>query len=250
MNRGFKSAFRYQATDLLKSAAVFFAVMVAIVAAMIIGVLSIHINGNIEIRSSFNGLGVASAICLFVFGISVPRSNLRLCTQLGVSRRSAFLSLLLSALSISVILAVAGELLIGGMQLISFAHGRLTFSDLYQLIYVGGSSAALGFVQHISSALMITCLLLCCFAFGVFFSLLFWRLNKGWRIVVAISIPFLINGVPALLYRFGVDMKPLFVWLSSRVYHLDLFLLLLTLAFAAIEWLLLRRAYIRSPSST
>ena len=253
MNRGLKPAFRYQATDLLKSAAIFFAVMMALCAAVIIGEFSVSTsNSNFEITgsSSFTGMGTASAICLFIFGITAPRSNLRLCTQLGVSRRSAFLSLLLSALAVSAALAAAGEVLMGSLQLVPIIHGRINFADLYQLIYVGSTSATLRFVQHLNSALLVTCLLLCCFTFGVFFTLLFWRLNKGWRIVAAISIPFLINGVPALLYRLGVDMKPLFAWLSSRVYRLDLFLLLLALVFAAIEWLLLRHAYIRSPSST
>jgi len=248
MNRGFRSAFRYQVTDLLKNATIFFAVMVAIVAALIIGALSIRSSGNIEIHSSFNGLGLASAICQFVFGISVSRSNLRLCTQLGVSRRSAFFSLLLSGLAVSVILAVAGEALIGSLQLISFAHGRLTLSDLYQMIYAGASSEALSFTQHLNSVLMITCLLLCCFSFGVFFTLLFWRLNKALRIVVAIAIPLAINGVPVLLYRLGINLKPLFIWLSSSVYHLDLFFLLLTLVFIAIEWLLLRHTNIKAPA--
>jgi hypothetical protein len=253
MNRGLKPAFRYQATDLLKSAAVFFAVMMALCAAVIIDAFSVSTsNSSFKIigSSSFTGMGTASAICLFIFGITAPRSNLRLCTQLGVSRRSAFLSLLLSALAVSAALAAAGEVLTGSLQHISIIHVRINFADLYQMIYVGSTSVTLPFAQHLNSALLVTCLLLCCFMFGVFFTFLFWRLNKGWRIVAAISIPFLINGVPALLYRFGVDMKPLFVWLGSRVYHLDLFLLLLALFFAAIEWLLLRRAYIRSPSST
>lgn len=253
MHMNLKPAFRYQFRDYFKGTGVFFLAMAVIVAvSLILATYSQH--GNI----SFSGFGVAAAICLFILGIVTPRSNLRLCAQFGVSRRTAFISLLLAALVDTVILSLAGELLLYIGQSVGTGIGNLFFADLYQLIYLGTHPMFLSISQHVMSVLLNSSLILLLFVFGMFFTFLFWRLNKVWTIIVAVAIPILINVIPALLYklnfsllspaidRFIHGLRHIF---ASSVWNLMALFLLLSVILAGIDWLLIRRANIREPAS-
>ena len=99
--------------------------------------------------------------------------------------------------------------------------------------------------QHFQSTLVNISLLICACIGGMFFSLMFWRLNKFWTVIVAVSIMVLMNIIPVGLFRLGVDLEPLLNWIISSPYNFVLFFMLTTIAFVGINWLLLRRADIK-----
>ncbi|MEA5038868.1 MAG: hypothetical protein VB086_03425 [Clostridiaceae bacterium] len=250
MHMNLKPAFRYQFRDYLKGTGVFFLVMVVIFAASVIGARYSH--GNV----SFFGISMATAICLFILGIATPRSNLRLCVQFGVSRRTAFISLLLAVLADIVILSLAGELLLYVGQSVGASIGNLSFRDLYQMLYLGTHPMFLSISQHIMSVLLNSSLTLLLFVFGMFFTFLFWRLNKIWTIIVAVAIPLLINVIPAILYKLGSSFpaigqffRALQSVFTSSVWNLMALFLLLSVILAGIDWLLIRLANIKEPAS-
>ena len=243
MKMNIKPAFRYQFGSFLKGSAVVYLVLMLIVIASMIGTM--RISTDVSTSISFTGFCITATIFLFVMGIVNIRSDLRLCLQYGVSRRTAFVSELLAVLATAVILSAAGELMTGIAQTISADNSKLFISDLYQLIYVGADVPSLTLSQHALSALFNTSLMFAACLGGMFFSLMFWRLNKVWTVIVAISIPVIINAVPILLDRLGVDFVPFIRWISSSPFCFVAFFLLLAILLSIINWLLLRRANIR-----
>ena len=241
MKLNIKPAFRYQFGSFFKGSVIIFLILIVIIAASMIGTVYISDNSTMN----FTGYCITSTIFLFVMGIVNIRSDLRLCLQYGVSRRTAFISELLAVLSASVILSVAGELLTGVAQSLSNGSSKLFVADLYQLIYVGPDITSLTLGQHVLSALFNTSLVFAACLSGMFFSLMFWRLSKVWTIIVAVAIPLLINIVPIILYKAGVNLKPFINWVSSSPFNFVLFCLLIAAMFGIIDWLLLRKANIK-----
>jgi len=248
----FSPAFRYQFKEYLKSSSVFYAVNVCIVVVSFL-VCFLTDSGSM----SYSGYGIACAICLFVFGIVVPRQYLRLCLQLGVSRRTAFLSGLAAALANSALLAAAGELLFGIAGWASLTNEHLYFADLYQIAYLDpGHLLTLTAGQHLISLLFNLFLMFCWFSIGLFLTFLFWRLNKAWTIVVAILIPVLLGVLPTwsvhlslAFSAFARAMAALGGWLSASPWNVMLLCILISAFFCSVGWLLVRRVNIRAPSS-
>lgn len=243
MKMNLKPAFRYQFGNCLKAVAIVYIVLIVIVAAFLIGALKISVGSSAAF--SFTGYCMTATIFMFVIGVTYIRSDLRLCLQFGVSRRSTFVSELLAVLSTSVVLAVAGEILIGATQMITANNTKIFISDIYQLVYLE-DKMTLTIGQHVLSMLFNSSLMFFSCLLGMFFSLMFWRLNKLWTVVAAISIPLLINGIPALLYRAGADFTPLINWLLSSPFCFVLFFLILSAVIGIINWVLLRNANIKA----
>lgn len=243
MKMKLKPAFRYQFSSLFKGMAVIYLSLVLIISMFIIGTL--YMSNDTTFSSNFNGYGITATIFLFVIGIINIRSDLRLGLQYGVSRRTVFVSEILTVLAASVILAAAGELLGGIVQALSADNHKFVMTDLYQDIYLESGKMTITFGQHVLSAMVNASLMLSSCLLGMFFSLLFWRLSKVWTIIVAISMPILINCIPYILIKMGVDLTPFINWIVSSPLCLVLFCLLLTTLFVIIDWLLLRRINIR-----
>lgn len=242
MKMNIKPAFRYQFDVFFKGFLVIFLILAAAIAGLI--VISLHTSiGTTNV--TFSGYGITASIFLFVMGIVNIRSDLRLCLQYGVSRRTSFASEILAVLSISIILSVAGELLTCIVQALSTNVTRFFIADIYQLIFVGPNAISMTFSQHLLSILLNTCLTFFSCLFGMFFSLMFWRLNKLWSIVVAVLIPISINVVPLLLSKLGLNLAPFIGWATASPFHYDLIFLFLAVLLGIFDWLLLRRANIK-----
>jgi len=242
MKMNLKPAYRYQFMSLLKGTAVFYLIMIVIVTAF----LAVTINFGGSSSMTFGGYAFAAAVYLFVAGIVYIRSDLRLCLQFGVSRRTAFLSEILSFLSISAILAVAGELVTALVRVAASGNPNIFVLDFYQIVYLGAEKVLPSFGHQAMSFLTNVAMFFCACTVGAFFSLMFWRLNKFWTIVVAISIPFAINGLPYLLIKLGVDFSRFFAWIASSPFCFILTCLVIAAAAVVIDWLLLRRANIKA----
>lgn len=243
MRKKFLPAFRYSFRGYLRASAGFYLVAAAVIAIAAVFVILRSGGGG----SSLTGYGVAAAITLFVFGIASIREDLRLLVQNSVSRRTAFLGVVLSVLAAAAVLATAGELLTWLGQLFARGHSNFYMGDLYQMIYVGiGDGAALSFSGHLISILLNTALTFGSCLCGMFFSLLFWRLKKVWKVIAGISIPFLLNVFPWIMMKIGLSPKPLIHFLAASPWNLIGFFLLISVLAAGIDWLLLRRAVIKS----
>ena len=171
---------------------------------------------------------------------------------MGVSRRTTFLSLFLSALLPAVCLSLAGELLLSLAQFAAdHTQFQLEYSDLFSMIYLK-QGLPLTFLQHTASILFSAACMLACYSLGLFFTFLFWRLNKVGCIIAALAIPVSLIGFPPLLAKAEEVFPPvrtLFLALGDTFFHSPwgaiLLLLVVVLLFSLIGWLLIRRTNIR-----
>lgn len=222
---------------------VFIGVMLAL---MLLGFALSYGQGG---EGTFSGMGLISAIFIFVAGVGGLRSDIRLCVQFGASRRTALLAEALAAVTASALLALAGELmnLLCGL-LSAVLHTPMASADLYAMVYLGGDTAAMNsFGAHAASALLVFVLLLAMFTFGAFFTLLFWNLRGIGIVAGGISIPVVVNGVLWLLSLSGGDKILLGFWQQGAL-AFGGSCILFTVVFAAIDWLLLSHANLRAPA--
>ena len=242
MKMNIKPAFRCQLSSYLRGTLVIYSILIIIFAVSIFS--SLYVGDNTLISLTGGG-AFTTSIFMLVMGIVSIRSDLRLCLQYGVSRRTAFVGQIMTVLAVSAIISIGTELLMGIAQFIENGSQRFFVADLYQIIYVGLDKTVLSFGQHIMSILFSFFLVSSVCFVGMFFSLLFWRLSKFWTIVVAVAIPLLMNFVPLALYKAGVDLSPVIKWLGSSPVKFYFSFALASVILCVINWLLLRKANIR-----
>lgn len=238
MSIRFQPAFRYDLRNMMRGAGIYLLAMALI--KVFFAVLTVQISG----QGSFSGIGFSSAAFALVMGIACVREDLRLLTQHGVTRRTAFLAELAALAVMAAGLAAAGALFIA-------AEGPGA-TDLYRLIYMEtGLAGTLTIGQRAESFLINFGLMLLLGMLGQFGSLLFWRLNKFWTVVVAVGAPVLINLVPLTLAWLGLGddavrtMQVFFGFLERSVANLLLVTAAVIGVLIALNWLLLRRLNIK-----
>ncbi len=236
-------ALRYQFGVFMKEAA---AIMIAFVMFIALSfIFSVTVNTDSD-SISFTGYGFMIAVFMFVMGIVNIRTNLRLCMQFGVSRRTTFLGELLVILSGSLLLSIAVQIFMAIERVLPGNSFRLNASDIYQIIFLRGTNVALTLGDSINSIMLNTSLMLALALFGMFFSLLFWRLSKFWTVAVVVAMVLLVNGVPLVGFRLGLDVSPFFRWMAASPINFVLFWLILAVVFAVVNWLLLRKANVKA----
>lgn len=198
-------------------------------------------------KGVFAGYTVAAAITLFVFGICTIRDDLRLGIQNGLSRKSVFLAEVLSTAAVSAFVALYGEIYTTlGSALCN--PEIMAVVDIYQMLFLP-ENAAMSFLAHLQSIASGFLLMLFCYFLGAFFSLMFYRLNKLWTIIVAVSIPIMVSNVLPMLYLLLYTMTPFKAFFDGMVRDPNIFcigLLIFSAIIVGIDYLLIRRASIRS----
>ena len=248
-----KPAIRYQLHEFWVGGFFFFLFNVGFVILCFLGILKAWTESNSEFF--FNWYDFSCAIYFLVFGLVLPRQAARLCVQMGVSRRTAYLSLFLAALPAALAMAAAGQVLLAGSNLAArqvapAIEGR--FIDLFSLVYHQGVWSP-GVVTTLLSILYAALLMLAMYALGLFITLLFWRLNKLGCIIAVLVMLMVAAGVSTLFTVFSADLAPVtgaFWQLRNACLNSPGVALLLFLAAAAflalIGWLLIRRTNIRA----
>jgi len=244
-------AYRYRFGGAMKGAAVFFGIMILMTALVFCSLLYATWKGA-EGTINFAAFGFAAMITMFVTGICTIREDLRLMLQNGVGRRTVFTAELLVILSVSLLLGLAGELLVAVSQIATSHWQNFYIWDIFQLLFFNEMGKDLTFAAHIQSMLCSFGLYTCANLTGIFVSLLFYRLNKVWTIIVAVGTPiFFFIGLPLLMAwhvipRCFVDAVGSLVSFSLHSSWNMLLVFVVTAALTAImNWLLLHRAPVK-----
>lgn len=239
-----RTTFHYKFSSLLKSAFTFFGILTFILLAMTIWIGFLQ-RSNAGTSSFFSGYTLGASIMMLVAGICSIREDLRMFIQNGFGRKTTYITEALVAVAISAVIALGGEvfLVLGGAVASSFPD--LYISDLYPLLYAGGSGS-LTLTQHMASIALTMTLLTMMFLVGVFFSLLFYILSKKWTIAVGIALPLSVFGVlPGVVLRFSQQALALANFAGQSSWNLCLIFLIIAVAAAGMDWLLARRIHIR-----
>jgi len=251
MNMNIMPAFRYRLAEAVKGALIFFGIMVLSMTGVTSVIFYIGIQGG-HISGNFSGFGIAAAIMMFVIGICTIREDLRLMLQNGMGRRTVFVTELLTIVTVALLLAALGELLVIAGQAVTSGWSNYYITDIFQIVYFSEMGAHLTLTAHIASMACFFALYVCANLAGMFFSLLFYRLNKAWTIIVAIGAPLLlIFGLPNLLFWRGnpsflsTALTKLFAFSFSTPWTLLLTFAVCAVLIAVVNWLMLRRAPVK-----
>lgn len=226
----------------ISATAGFYVVLVVVTLLSAVGIVSL--NGGAV--GNFSVYGAASLIYMFVAGVAGVRADLRLCMQFGASRRTAMAAEVLATITAAAGIAVLNEVMSAlSRVLFRLIASNVLVADLYEILYaksdMGGTG---GFALHAKSALFIFVALLALFAFGTFFTLLFWNLRGVGMVVGGIAIPVVLNLAIWLLNI--ANLGDAIVALFSDPVRCMACCALLALVFGVINWGLLTRANIRA----
>jgi hypothetical protein len=236
-----KAMFTYQGTSMVKAFAIFWAVLFIVTTGIIL-MVRVFLPEDAITNSQFSIYEMAAFIMALVSGIVALREDLRIAVQHGVGRPTFYLSHLLSALFLVGMLTIGGVILLylGTWFLTGF--DALTIKPLYQSIFYYQGVPKITVGLFLENRLFDFGLYFLGFGLGTFLSLLFYRLNKPWTIVVAIALPlaFIVtlshtsSGNAGKMPLSPPEMGPVFLWM-----------MLVSLFFLAVSWLLLRRAPVK-----
>jgi len=255
-----KSTVKYQIIDMEKPVCIFYFVLLCIlVFGFTVSGARFVISGNIVSStpgSGFSGMELASIIFLFVCGLNSFKEFFRMFMQNGISRRTIFISRLITILAVCTGMAVIdkGILLLG--KLIASNSTRIFYTGLFEMIYGGRAGRISSLHMHIDGFFFNLCLYLAAMTIGYFITIAFYRMNKIAKIIVAVGVPMvLLNGLPildtALLH--GVVVKALINAAAfafgfqngGNPYFGMVSLLLIAAAFCCLSWLMVRRAVVK-----
>jgi hypothetical protein len=187
-----RPSFTYRFLELLRGSATFLIIFLLVMAG-----LSVSVSGTTVV----GGYEISACIYFFVMGIITIREDLRLGIQNGVGRRSVFLASLLSSALTALIFAVLGEILITAAQALTKNMDNFLITGLYQILSSPQASLvgeptriSVSIGAHLAAILLIFVLLVGPNLFGSFISLVFYRLNKRWTVIVAVASRFSCSG--------------------------------------------------------
>ncbi|MBQ3404695.1 MAG: hypothetical protein IJG63_04670 [Oscillospiraceae bacterium] len=200
-----RSILTYCFRDIMRASLIFVGIYVLVI--LLLAVLSLITEGHTYLNGGYE---IAAGITMFVVGICSVREYLRLAIQNGVGRNTTFFAMILSLICACAVLAVLGELISTLGETLTENNDRVSFSSLYALIYSGlygvmQVGAAPGTVlSHVQSIGLVFVTLAGLYLCGSFLSLLFYRLKKVFKVILAIALPFIICWIiPVALIRVG-----------------------------------------------
>lgn len=239
-------ALRYKLRSSLPGIAIFYAISIAVLFGILIGILQLIVKID-GMENSISGFGMAAAIMVFVVGIVTIREDLRLFIQHGIGRRTIFIMESLAILIVSMILALGERLLMMAGALITQHNPNVNVYDLYQNLFMADSVGKSPLITQIESLLAFFAVIAFTYFTGMLISLVFYRLNKLWTVIVAVGAPlFLFVGLPVLISYTDLSFDAPTNFILSSPWIFTGCTLAAAAALAFLNWLLLRRAPIKT----
>lgn len=178
-----KSAMIYQISEMKKPLLIYYAIIFfLLLASFLTTEVFLHISAN---GTTINGIEISSMIFIFVCGLNSFKEPFRMFLQNGLSRKTLFLSYLCSLLSVTGVMAIV-DTSIGAI-----GHSLGSYQSAFHEFYWQHFSAAgpgQVFVGFALSLLLYTTSALT----GYFIASLYYRMNKGLKLLVSIGVPVLL----------------------------------------------------------
>jgi len=201
-------------------------------------------------RDSMNvsGMDFTTLIFAFVLGLNVYRESFRMMAINGRTRRTAFVSIALSALILSACMVIVDMLLE-----LAFKPFFEEYNSLYAMLYGSAQSAPGILIEFVWRVALYSIVILT----GLCINALYFRLSKPWKVGVSVGVPVLVFVVLPIVdesYTGGVIYDAIFRAIGYMLGsggvspNPTMFLLwgtVLILAFAGILWALMHRAEVK-----
>lgn len=248
----FKSAFKYHLSGYIKPLIIFYIVIYAIFAFMMISNFILREKGY---TAGFGGIETSSIIFIFIAGLNSFKGPFYMLLVNGVSRKSMF-----SSYAISILPMAAGMALIDTINhgiFSSFSYYNSLFSHLYKYRYAnGGNLFGTTFQISMEGFLWMFFIYAMMAMIGFFITTLYYRMNRPLKLAVSIGVPVLLFVVlpyaDMVMFQGGL-FKGIGMFMAKALGLLDGFnpysaMLSCTIVFALFGlfgYLLMRRATIK-----
>lgn len=252
-----KISYRYQLSSHFKALATFYLVVLSVAVFLLsISMISISAAPGESLSGEVSGLEISSLIFIFVAGCNSFREEFGMLMQNGVSRKTLFAGRLLTSVTIAFGMATVDKLIYFLCKALVSAYDQLSFSSFFDLLNYYGSNSSVGTItKELVSFAFGFALYLSATALGYLLSTIFYRLSKGGRTALCVSIPVglfvllpildgtIANGrIFSFIFRaldkaFGLSAhQPLYGIISCCLAFIIL---------SALSWLPVRKAYVK-----
>lgn len=247
-----KTSLKYKLKDNLRSIIIYYFVILCVICLMVVSVAI----PDSDVHSNLNGMEMATVIFLFVIGLNSFKENFLMLLQNGSSRKTIFTSGVLSMLIISAGMAVIDFIILMLSKLATGNMKALKVMGIFEINYGRHVDNIGGFQAHTESLIFQILMYLAFVLIGYFITIAYYRMNKAAKTAVSIGVPVGIFVILPLIdgtllkgrisdwtndlfnYAFGLQ--------SQSPYHAMVTFLLISVVFAALSWLLMRRAVVKN----
>lgn len=243
-----KTATLYQVKDYKNSVLIYYLVVVSVVTFFLI-TISVGDSSNF---TSTGGIESATSIFLFVAGLNSFKESFLMLMQNGISRKTMFISRVISVGILSVIMACTDRILIFLMGLVNTGNGRFEISGLYEHFFAEHAAGRNVLQRGVEGILLAIVLYLASVAFGYFITAAYYRMSKALKIAVSVGVPvgiFLVLPVidatvaGGRIGRFiAKALRFIFCFGEADPYNLILSCIGVFIVFFTLSWLLVRKA--------
>ncbi len=235
---------KYKSDQALKSALVYFVILLVVLAG-VISIARVTAAEGSDSYVTFSGYTIGAWVMMLVIGIVSIREDLRFLIQNGVGRRTAFLAQWISALELAALLAIGGQIFQFLATAVTKGMANVKIGELYSIMYAK-DAPTLTLWQHLETFFLYLGFLVMAYMAGMFFSLMFYKLNKMLQVTVAVALPLLFfGGMPFLWMHFSAPITAVYRFAASSSWNLLLVFLIVTAGLGTINGLMTRRIPIR-----
>lgn len=243
-----KAVTKYQINDYIKSIKVFYLVIILVMAFF--GVITTtDSSGNF-----YGGGGVegSTTIFLFILGLNSFKEAFLMMLQNGITRKTMFISRLITIFSTSVLMAVIDRFIVNLAGLLNDISDSFHFNGMYEMLFEK-REASLNIVAINIEAIVITIgVYAATMIAGYFITVLYYRMNKVLKIVVSIGVPTSILFILPILDHALFEGKltkavgRMFTFVfggeTGNPYNLLISCLIFIIVAVGLIWLLIRKA--------
>lgn len=251
-----KTSYLYQVMQLKNSVLGFYAIYFAIIVTLFC-IIPLSLSSTSDSSANrLTGMESATSIFLAIIMLEVFKEHLLMLIQHGISRKSYFIGRFLTIGSIALLMSVLDTIFFFLLKkVVSSVINNFTCYSLYESVYparISQTETFLDLLERTGFHFFVYCMVM---SFAFLFSIFYYRINKTWRILVCAGTPItLILILPIVDYRFFRGK------LSTSIGHLGdstfgitinkplygvITLSLLSILFAFIAWLLIRKISIK-----
>lgn len=180
-----KASTKYQINEYIKSVRIFYLVVLLVI-IFFRGIVSIGDSSNVEIMG---GIEMSSTIFLFILGLNSFKETFLMMLQNGTTRKTMFLSRLVTILVTSVFMATIDRFIINIGGLFSDVSGKFEVAGFYEMMFANRAKSLHIVTMNLEAVLITIGLYVAVMIAGYFITTAYYRMNKILKVAVSIGIP-------------------------------------------------------------
>lgn len=249
-----KATTKYQINSFIKSVLVFY--LVIILTTIFFGIIiSVGASSNANVMN-ISGMEMSTIIFLFVMGLNSFKESFLMLLQNSVTRKTMFVSRLISIFITCVLMSIIDRLIIGLGGLFSFSNKNNNISGLYEMIFEKRVVSLNPILMNLEAVLIMSGLYIAVILVGYLITTAYYRMNKILKVVVSVGVPvtvFIIWPIADVTYFDGEISKTIGRFLvfvfggkTGNPYNLLISCVVLIMVCIGLSWLLIRNAVEKS----